>query len=205
MGQPSLKNVAELRDAILRLGVVNLAFTNFVAAVLNEDGYTTECRAMVHGACVVHAMDVVAEQAGKIIVIQTVFILTHGQQVALHQVLAAYATYLDLLDGADMQTCQHLAEYWLVTNGTFSQEALIYANHKGLRLIDGDELVSMLTTMTYPVTAISGLTDVEFTALASSNVLLTRHLTDNEIELIAHRTHLLQSRIAELIDGIQIQ
>jgi hypothetical protein len=203
MSQTPPLNVEGSRDAILRLSVVNLAFTHFVAAVLNEDGYAAECGVRVPGACAVHDLDVVAEQAGKIFAIKTVFVPTHEQQVTLQTVLAAYATYLDLLDGADVQACPHFAEYWLVTNGIFSQDAVAYASHKGLRLIDGDELVSMLTAMTYPVTAISGLTDVEFAALAEANVLLTRHLTDHEVELMAHRTGLPQSRIAELIDGIQ--
>ncbi len=193
----------DLRRALLRLGVVNLAFTHFVAAVLNEQGFKAECGVAVPGACATHDLDVVAQQTCKTYAIKTVFLPEHGQLVTLQEVLAAYATYLDLLDGADVQACPHFDEYWLVTNGVFSPEAVAYASHKGLRLIDGDQLVSMLTAMTYPVTAISGLTDIEFAALAEANVLLAKHLTDHEVELMSHRTGLAQSRIAELIEQIQ--
>ncbi|HCC83245.1 TPA: hypothetical protein DEP96_00165 [Candidatus Uhrbacteria bacterium] len=192
----------DMRGAMLRLGVVNLGLAHFVAAVLNDQGYKAECGVAVPGACATHDLDVVAQITCKTYAIKTVFAVESEQAVTLQEVLASYATYLDLLDGADVQACPHFDEYWLVTNGVFSPEAVAYASHKGLRLIDGDQLVSMLTAMTYPVTAISGLTDIEFAALAEANVLLTRHLTDHEVELVAHRTGLAQSRVAELIEQI---
>ncbi len=202
MNQGGTVNAAYLQEAWLRFGLVDLAFTNYLAAVLRTQGYVIDVGVLVPGACATHELDIVAEKAGRNVAVACIFVAEGQSQVVLAEALAAYARYLDLLDGADIQACPRFAEYWLVTNGVFSVDAVAYAGHKGLRLIGGDELLAWMNAKTYPVTMVPGLADLEVQALLRADLLLARHLTEQETEIIAQRTGLLVSRIAELSEGI---
>lgn len=195
-----------LRDALMRLGPAGFHFEKYIAAILSAQGYEAELPEELQGACVRHEIDVVAHQGKKAFAIECKFRNDFGDHVRLKDVLASYARHLDLLDGAALQLCPHFNEFWIVTNGLFSDRSMRYAQCKGLRLMgwkypDGKGLASMIDgTKLYPITVLAGLTNGELNAFANAGVILCQDLTNHESADLVRRTGLAHSRIEELVD-----
>ncbi len=195
-----------LRDALLRLGPAGFLFEKYTAALLRTQGYETELPEELQGACVRHEVDVLATKGERAYAIECKFRNSFTDHVRLKDVMASYARHLDLLDGAALQLCPRFDEFWILTNGLFSDRALRYGTCKGMRLIgwkypDGKGLASMIDgTKLYPVTVLAGLTDDELHACANAGFILCQDMTRHETEDIVRRTGLPQSRVEELIE-----
>lgn len=195
-----------LRDGLAKLGPAGFHFEKYIAALLSAQGYNTELPEELQGSCVKHEVDVVARQGRKAFAIECKFRNNSTDHVRLRDVMAAYARHLDLLDGAALQLCPHFDEFWVVTNGVFSDRAMQYGKCKGLRLIGwryplDKSLASLIDkTKLYPITVLAGLTKVELDALAHAGYILCQDLTKREVADIVRSTGLSHSRIEELVE-----
>lgn len=195
-----------LRDALLRLGPAGFHFEKYLASLLAANGYETELPEELQGACVRHEIDVLARKSGKAFAIECKFRNDFSDHVQLKDVMAAYARHLDLLDGAALGLCPRFNDFWIATNGVFSDRARQYGMCKGLRLLGwkypaGGGLAPMIdSTGLYPVTVLDGLTTAEFAAFSHAGLLLCRDMVNHEPSELAHRTGLSRSRIEELIE-----
>ncbi len=195
-----------LRDALLQLGPAGFYFEQYLAALLARTGYVTELPDEFQGSCVQHEVDVVAKKDGKEFAIEAKFRNRLGDVVHLKDVMASYARYLDLLDGAALQLCPRFHAFWIVTNGKFSDRAAKFGTCKRMPLIGWSfpnrtsGLASMIDrTGLYPVTVL-GISQHELAACADANMLLCDDLTKHEPADIAHRLNIPQSRAMELIE-----
>lgn len=195
-----------LRDALLQLGPAGFYFEKFLASLLARSGYETELPEELQGACVKHEVDVIARKDGRQYAIEAKFRNTVGDVVHLKDVLASYARYLDLLDGAALQLCPRFNAFWIMTNGKFSDRAMQYAKHKNMPLIGwaypdrATGLASMIDRSgLYPVTVL-GITKGELAAFAEAGMMVCDDLTKREAVDVAHRAGISQSRAEELIE-----
>lgn len=195
-----------LRDALLQLGPAGFYFEKFLASLLAHSGYRTELPDELQGACVKHEVDVVAHKDDRAYAIEAKFRNTVGDVVHLKDVLASYARYLDLLDGAALQLCPRFNAFWIMTNGKFSDRAMQYAKHKGMPLIGwsypdrANGLASMIDRSgLYPVTVL-GISKAELAAFAHAGMMVCDDLTKREAVDVAHRVGIAQSRAEELIE-----
>lgn len=194
-----------LRDALLRLGPAGFQFEKYIAALWAAQGYETELPEELEGGCVRHEVDVLARKDGKTFGVEAKFRNRVGDIVNLKDVMASYARFLDLLDGAALHRCPHLDEFWLTTNSAFSDRAEHFGRCKGLRLIGwnypaGRGLASMIDRLAfYPLTIMKDLTKREFEAFSRADILLCKDLVREEATSLAHRTGLAQSRVEELL------
>ncbi len=195
-----------LRDALLQLGPAGYYFEKYLASLLARTGYVTELPEELQGACVKHEVDVVARKDGRQYAIEAKFRNSIGDVVHLKDVLASYARYLDLLDGAALQLCPRFNAFWIMTNGKFSDRAAAYGAHKGMPLIGWNHpdhatgLAGMIDRSgLYPVTVL-GITKAELGAFANAGMMTCDDLTKHESVDIAHRAGISQSRAEELIE-----
>lgn len=195
-----------LRAALLRLGPAGFQFEKYVAALWAAQGYATELPEEFEGGCVRHEVDVVARKGGRAFALEVKFRNRAGDIVNLKDVMAAYARYVDLLDGAALRRCPHFDEFWIVTNGGFSERGERFGRCKGLRLIgwnypEGRGLARIIDHLGfYPLTIVPDLTKREFEAFTQADSVLCKDLLGSEAVELAHRTGLPQSRVEELID-----
>lgn len=203
---PALACRYGLRAALLQLGPAGFYFEKYLASLLARTGYVTELPEELQGACVKHEVDVVARKDGRQYAIEAKFRNSIGDVVHLKDVLASYARYLDLLDGAALQLCPRFNAFWIMTNGKFSDRAATYGTHKGMPLIGWNHpdhatgLAGMIDRSgLYPVTVL-GITKAELGAFANAGMMVCDDLTKHEPVDIAHRVGIAQSRAEELIE-----
>lgn len=195
-----------LRTALLQLGPAGFYFEKFLASLLARTGYTTELPEELQGACVTHEVDVVARKDGRQYAIEAKFRNAIGDVVHVKDVLASYARYLDLLDGAALQLCPRFNAFWIMTNGKFSDHAMRYAKCKGMPLI-GWNYPNHATGLSgiidrtglYPVTVL-GISKAELAAFADAGMMVCDDLMRLEAVDVAHRVGIAQSRAEELIE-----
>lgn len=203
-----------LRSALQQLGPAGFYFEQYLAALLARTGYRTELPEEFQGGCVRHEVDVVAHKDGKAYAIEAKFRNALGDpstgsgrsMVHVKDVLASYARYLDLLDGAALGKCPRFDAFWIVTNGKFSERAARFGTCKRMPLIGwsfpthASGLASMIDrTGLYPVTVL-GITKEELAASARAGMLLCDDLIRHEAADVAHRLDISQSRAMELIE-----
>ncbi len=196
-----------LRDAIMMLGPAGFHFEVYVAAILNEHGFTAENpKNDIQGSCITHEVDVLAEKNGERIMIEAKFRNRIGDYVNSKDTLATWARFLDLQDGAAEGKCEPVDTAWIVTNARFSEHASTYARCKGMKTIgwkSGGELaIEKLIDSRglYPVTVIDQLTPAELQSFASVNLLLCKDVAKQEPEELAHKLDISLKRAEQLIE-----
>lgn len=208
-----IKNVREthavLREALFALGPEGFYFEQYLAGLLTAEGYETALPDEYQGSCVKHEVDIAATKGGKIFAIEAKFRNTQNDVVHLKDVMASYARYLDLLDGAALNLCPRFAEFWIVTNSMFSERAAQFGRCKGMKLIGwefpdrANGLAAMIDRLgRYPITILRGLTKTELTVLAKADIMTCHDLSRHEPAATAHRTGLSQGRVEELIESV---
>lgn len=197
-----------LRDALFALGPEGFLFERYLAGLLAALGYETELPDEYQGSCVKHEVDIAATKDGKMFAIEAKFRNSQNDTVHLKDVMASYARYLDLLDGAALNLCPRFAEFWIVTNNAFSERAAQFGRCKGMKLIGwefpdrANGLMAMIDRLErYPVTLLRGLTKTELFVFAKAGIMTCHDLSLREPSETAHRTGLSQSRVEELVEA----
>ncbi len=126
-----------LRRSLLELGPTGFPFERIVAEIYKRKGFETVLDQTVQGKCTSHEVDVVAWNAGALIMVEAKF---HHELTLKTEVKAALyikARYDDLREmpfsfgGA----ARRLSEFLLVTNTKFTEKAIQYSECSGVRLI----------------------------------------------------------------------
>lgn len=197
-----------LRDGILMLGPAGFKFEKYVASLLNAYGYKAYVpEADLQGACVPHEVDVVAEKDSRRMFIEAKFRNRYQDYVNLKDILATWARFLDLVDGASAGKGEYMDEAWLVTNARFSDAARTYGACKGMKLIGWDyptdrTFASMIDHAgLYPVTVIAGVKKEEIEAMAEKGLMLCRELLTYEPDDLSERLGLRLARAEQIIDS----
>ncbi len=194
-----------LKNGILRLGPAGFKFEKYVASILRAYDYSAQNPDQeLKGSCVHHEVDVVAEKDNKNIFIEAKFRNDFQGIVRLKDIMATWARFLDLVDGATVGTCQHFDEPWVVTNGRFSNRSRQFGVCKGMRLIGWNfpeerTFAMMVDKISYyPVTVIPEISTDEVNTLSKHGLMLCCDLAKIEPEELSKRIDISEKR-AELI------
>jgi hypothetical protein len=176
--KPAVAARYDLKGSIFRLGPAGFVFEQLIAEILKEYNYTTKHHAMLNGGCVLHEVDVVATKEDKSYMIECKYHNMPGIYTGLREALYTYARFLDLEDGFKKHSCQKFDKSWLVCNTKFSEDAIQYANCKGIRLIgwnypEHQGLENMIEKMKlYPITMLRKLDGESQEKLANAGLVL---------------------------------
>lgn len=116
----------DIKNALLQLGKEGKFFERFVGELLECKGYKTSLNRFVKGAHVTHEVDVIAKGNGEVIMVECKHHMKPwilGIQTALY----VYARFLDVK--------KSFTRPLLVTNTTFSNQAIKYSSGVGLDLL----------------------------------------------------------------------
>ncbi len=194
-----------LAQALTKLGPTGFEFEKYIAELLRVYSYKTELPDILQGACVTHEVDVLAEKDLRRAMIECKFRHEVGIYIGIKDIMATWARFLDLVEGAELDLCPHLDECWLVTNTRFSNDALKYAHCKGMILLGWNHpeersLSHMIDAKAvYPVTVLRQLDQPTLGALAKAQIMLLKHLVEGDPIELARRTNLPEERIKILI------
>lgn len=115
-----------LKSSLLRLGPAGYRFEKFVAVLLEHHGYRTRLNEFLHGKCVEHEIDVIAEKEERYL-IECKF---HNTPIytGIKEVLYSYARFLDIVEVREFDGL------WIFTNTKFSSEAIKFSECRGIKL-----------------------------------------------------------------------
>ncbi|MGB3343587.1 MAG: ATP cone domain-containing protein [Aequorivita sp.] len=176
----------KLKKAIYELGPTGFPFEKFIGSLLFYSGYQVKTGQFIHGKCVIHEVDVVAQKKNIQIVGECKFHSDEGRKCDVKVPLYIHSRYQDILNYYDEKSKDESPnEGWVVTNTRFSEDALRYGECVGLYLLSwdypkGNALKDRIDRLgLYPVTVSTLLSQREKQFLISRDVVLCRQLIDD--------------------------
>ena len=169
-----------IKRAVFDLGPSGFPFEQFISEVLRGHGWSTRTDQMVTGRCAEHEVDVVAEKDGRRIGIEAKFHNEPGGKTDIKDALYVYARYEDLSRSAHSRT--RIDEGWLVTNTSFTINAIHYAECANLRLLSWDyprekNLFAMIEEANvHPLTCLTTLSESEKHRMLEQRVVLCKSI-----------------------------
>lgn len=183
--QPFMRSKYSLREAIMKLGPSGYPFEDYIAKILEAQGFTTQTRTVVQGTCITHEIDVIAEKSTVLptkIMVEAKF---HNQlelRTNVHVPLYTKARF------DDCKQKNNFTHVWLITNTKATIDAIAYAQCVGMKLIswsypEGEGLRDLVEKLhMYPVTALTTLPQTYIQQLLGKNIVLCKDIcTDHTI------------------------
>jgi len=181
----------KLKKAIYELGPTGFPFENFVAAILEYSGYSTEVGKVMQGYCVQHEVDVFAKKNGLLAVIECKFHGEEGRNCNVKVPLYIHSRYKDIKSHWENKKSNSIAmdKGWVVTNTRFTEDALAYGKCVDLYLLSwdipkDDGLKDRIDRLgLYPITVSTLLSKREKQFLLSRDIVLCRQLLNDSFFL----------------------
>lgn len=170
-----------VKRALFALGPSGFPFEQFLAEVLRAHGWITHTGIALTGRCAPHEVDVLAEKNGRRAGIEAKFHNEPGGKTDIKDALYVKARYEDLRTSPDQSS--RVDEGWLVTNTTFTRNAIRYAQCSNLTLIAWDyprenNLMQMIEeARVHPLTCLTTLTESEKHRLLDNKIVLCKSIS----------------------------
>ena len=160
-----------LQRAIQRLGPDGFPFEKFVGELWRHEGYRVRTGVIVQGSYVRHEIDLVAERGRERVLGECKFKVQSEGKVDVKVALYVHARAEDVGAAGSQQ-------FWLITNGRFTSDALVYGDGVGLGMLSwdwpkGDGLRERIDRAgLHPVTVLTSLRGAEQGVLLKKGVVL---------------------------------
>src|SRR3989344_8572246 len=167
-----------IKRAVFALGPSGFPFEQFIAEVLRAHGWSTRTGVALAGRCAPHEVDILAEKDGLRIGIEAKFHNEPGGKTDIKDALYVKARYDDLRSAPDASS--RLDEGWLLTNTSFTRNAIRYAQCSNLTLIAWDyprekNLMTMIEEAhVHPLTCLTSLSTGEKHRLLDNKIVLCK-------------------------------
>lgn len=201
-----------VRRAIFDLGPNGFPFEDFIGEIYRQKKYKVRVGQIINGHCVIHEMDVVAQNDKEIVMVEAKFHNNTGLKSDLKTVLYVKARFDDIEDGDFYKKYgkQKPLKRFLFTNTKFSSRAVQYANCAGLNLvgwnypIEGDNLQNLIEeTGLHPLTCLNSLTKKEKGKFLNQGIVLCKDLRGGG-KTILKSAGLNNRRLQEVLKEIKI-
>lgn len=197
-----------LRKAIGELGPSGFPFERFIAKILNAQGYQTRVGTIVQGFCVAHEVDVIAEKNDERILVEAKFHNSPEIRSDVKVALYVSARFLDIEKRLAHDESQgRFTHAWLITNTSFTSQAIQYGTCAGLALTgwnypQGKTLQNLVQeTQMHPITCLTTLSSAHKTQLLNEGVVLCRDVQKNTASL--EQMGIGKTRITSIIHEVE--
>lgn len=169
-----------LKRAIMELGPTGYPFEDYVAKLLEFQGYTAKTRTIVRGKCVSHEIDVIAEKNGKTTMVEAKFHNGNGVTTDVHVALYTQARFQDAKEKNGFD------DVMLITNTHITTDATAYGACMGMKIVswnypEKESLRDWIESMAlYPVTALTALTNSQKAQLLQNDIVLCQDICKNQ-------------------------
>ena len=177
--EPYAKTRYSLKEAIMNLGPSGYPFEDFIAKLLQTDGYHTKVRQILMGECITHEIDIIAERAGRSAAIEAKFHNSPGTRSQVQVALYTQARFEDIKEK------NHIDETWIVTNTKTTQDVNIYAQCKNIKVMswsypEGKSLRDMIErARLHPITALTSINTAQKRILLNNHIILCKELCED--------------------------
>jgi len=199
----------DLRNAIFRLGPAGFDFEKYIARMLHEYGFKTELPPILQGACITHEVDIAAEKDGRKMMMECKLRQSQEIFITIKDTMSAWARFLDLVDGANMNLCPHFDEVWIVTNSRFSLDSIRYGHCKNMVMLSWNHpkerpLPAWIEQKgLYPITILKDLPPEALARFAGAGLMLLKDFITLETGELAQKTGLKKSLVEHLAGEAQ--
>lgn len=168
-----------LKRAILELGPTGFEFERFVARYFEAIGFKTQVGVILKGEFVNHEVDIIATKGDDQNYVECKFHNHLGHSNDIKVALYVKARWDDLKNGP---TGKKLAGFYLVSNTTFSTDAIKYAEGTGLKLLGVNTpaeeafLQKIAKLKLYPITSLKKLKKYMINELLKQDIILCQEL-----------------------------
>jgi hypothetical protein len=177
----------KLKQALFDMGPSGFPFEQLVSEIFSRIGYQTKVGEIVEGKCVSHEIDVIAEDADSVLMIECKFHNRQGHNSTVTTPLYIQSRFLDV-----NESWKNNPDYlgkkrkgYIVTNTRFTSDAVDYANCMNLELLSWDypqnaglkQLIER--TKLHPITSLSCLTKNEKKRLMDHLVVHCKHICEH--------------------------
>lgn len=170
-----------LKKAILAFGPSGYFFEKFVCAIFKELGYETDIGKIYRGKCISHEVDVVAKNDRHTFFMECKFHNASNKKNDVKTALYVHARHLDLKEG--VQT-PDFDDFYLISNTTFTKDAMEYSQCAGLKLIglnspEGQALHDIIrTSKLHPLTCLKKMRVRDKTKMMEEGHMLCKEVWD---------------------------
>lgn len=177
--KPYIKTRYSLKEAIMQLGPTGYPFEDFISKLLEAVGYATKVRQILHGKCVSHEIDIIADHAGKRTMIEAKFHNSPGVRSEVHVALYTQARF------EDIKIKNGIDEAWIVTNTKTTIDANAYANCVGMRVLSwdypmGEGLRDLIEkSRLHPITMLTTISQSQKMTLLENHTVLCKDILKN--------------------------
>lgn len=194
-----------LRRSIAEFGPSGFPFERFIAKLLEAQGYHTKVGTIVRGLCVNHEVDVIAEREDEQILVEAKFHNSPEIKSDVKVALYVGARFDDIRARIERErVTPHFTRAWLITNTSFTSQAIQYGTCKGLALTGwnypkGRTLQDLVQeSQAHPVTCLTTLSVPQKTQLLNEGVVLCRDILNDTAPLA--RIGVGKARIAAIVE-----
>jgi hypothetical protein len=182
----------KLKQSLMELGPSGYPFEKFVGELLKKLDYKTSVQLILEGVCISHEVDVLAEKANEVNIIECKFRNRAGYKIDVKSPLYVQSRFKDI-EAKFLETegpsNKKVYKGWLITNTRFSLDALKYGQCVGLNLMSWDqpknhglkELIDQAGL--HPITSLTSLSKKEKQVLLNKNIVLCREILASEDSL----------------------
>ncbi|RMG59895.1 MAG: restriction endonuclease [Bacteroidetes bacterium] len=201
----------KLKRAVAELGPTGYPFERFIGEILRMHGYEIQVGQYIQGQCVSHEVDVLGDIPNRRIAVECKFGNRRDKKIDIKVALYVHSRVRDLAR-AWRKTAgfeQREIQGWIVTNGSFTGDALQYGVCSGMHMVSWDhpkrgnlkDLIEIPAL--YPITSLVTLTKAEKQQLVDQGFILCRNLLDqlsvlDELSLSNARRRKLLIELEEL-------
>lgn len=202
--RPEVAARYSLRDAIFRLGPAGFEFEKYIAELLRAHGYKAELPEILAGKCVTHEVDVIVEKDSRRAMIECKFRHAIEIYISVKDVMATWARFLDLKDGAELGRCPRFDEAWIITNARLSSDALRFAQCKNMTILSWNwpkerPLPAWIDDKAlYPITVLRGLNPKEHALFAQAGIMLLHDVIDLDAAKLSQQTGIKMRKMLDL-------
>lgn len=170
-----------LKNAIMELGPEGFVFEKFIARALEAEGFKVNLDLQMEGHCVTHEVDIKAQKNDYTLLAECKFHNSQEIKNDLKVALYVKARMDDLKENKE----NIFNDFYLISNTSFSKEAIKYAECSGVKFIGFNypierNLYQMIEEdKHYPITCIPWLRKEDVKDLLSKNIILTHDLYAN--------------------------
>jgi hypothetical protein len=176
---PFSRSKYSLKEAIMSLGPTGYPFEDFIAKVLQTQGFATKVRQIMAGKCVSHEIDILAQKDNKTSMIEAKFHNSMSTRSEIHVALYTYARFLDIKEK------NQIDDAWLVTNTKATIDAATYALCSGLKIVswsfpeEGSLRDLIERSRLHPITILSSLSNAHKATLLNNHIVLCIDIHEN--------------------------
>ncbi|MCT4641032.1 MAG: restriction endonuclease [Bacteriovoracaceae bacterium] len=172
-----------LKKAIQNLGPTGYPFEILCGQILQAKGYNTQISVIVEGKYVKHEVDVIAKRQDKILYCECKFHSKYSFKNDVKVPLYIHSRWIDI-----QNNMPNKISYALISNTSFSKDAMAYANGVGLELYSlcNKHTKSILDLIkkykVYPITSLKSLPLKNKKNLLNKGIVTIKELNNSMLE-----------------------